>query len=145
MTLSTIRATCFATVPETSLAPPARVENLEAERFSNYLPQVTAGACNVIYSFQQSGLGPFGGLAMDAAGNLYGTTLYQGAFHAGTVFELSPSNGSWIYTDLHDFSGGADDGCNPYGDVSLDRNGNLFGTTYNCGTTDNGVVWEITP
>ena len=99
----------------------------------------------VIYSFEQSGLGPFGGLAMDAAGNLYGTTLYQGAFHAGTVFELSPSNGSWTYTDLHDFSGGVDDGCNPYGGVSFDHNGNLFGTTYNCGTTDNGVVWEITP
>ncbi len=100
----------------------------------------------VIYSFAQSGIGPGGGsLAMDVAGNLYGTTTYQGAFHFGTVFELSPSNGSWIYTDLHDFTGGPGDGCNPYGGLSLDRNGNLFGTTYNCGTTDNGVVWEITP
>ena len=99
----------------------------------------------VIYSFEQSGIGPFGGLAMDTAGNVYGTTLYQGAFHSGTVFKLSPSNGSWTYTDLHDFSGGSNDGCNPYGGVSLDRNGNLFGTTYNCGVSDNGVVWEITP
>jgi uncharacterized repeat protein (TIGR03803 family) len=100
----------------------------------------------VIYSFAQSGIGPGGGLlAMDVAGNLYGTTTYQGAFHDGTVFKLSPSNGSWTYTDLHDFAGGADDGCNPYGSVTLDRNGNLFGTTYNCGVSDNGVVWEITP
>jgi uncharacterized repeat protein (TIGR03803 family) len=99
----------------------------------------------VIYSFEQGGIGPSGGLAMDVTGNLYGTTLYQGDFHDGTVFKLSPSNGSWTYTDLHDFSGGADDGCNPYGGVSLDRNGNLFGTTYNCGASDNGVVWEVAP
>jgi len=99
----------------------------------------------VIYSFEQSGFGPGGGLAMDVAGNLYGTTTYQGAFHSGTVYKLSPSNGSWIYTDLHDFSGAPGDGCNPYGGVSFDRNGNLFGTTYNCGASGYGVVWEVTP
>jgi uncharacterized repeat protein (TIGR03803 family) len=99
----------------------------------------------IIYSFLQPGIGPFGGLAMDAAGNLYGTTNGQGAFNLGTVFKLSPSNGSWTHADLHDFSGAPNDGCNPYGTVRFDRNGNLFGTTYNCGASGNGIVWEITP
>jgi hypothetical protein len=34
------------------------------------------------------GSGPSGGLIMDAAGNLYGTTEGGGAFNGGTVFEL---------------------------------------------------------
>jgi uncharacterized repeat protein (TIGR03803 family) len=32
----------------------------------------------------------FGGLIMDKAGNLYGTTYYGGAYNNGTVFEITP-------------------------------------------------------
>jgi uncharacterized repeat protein (TIGR03803 family) len=44
-------------------------------------------------------------LAMDRAGNLYGTTVCEGANNVGTVFKLTPSGNSWTYTDLHDFTG----------------------------------------
>lgn len=98
--------------------------------------------------------GPYGGLAMDSAGNLYGTTRNEGAYNMGSVFKLTPSGGAWIYTDLHDFTGGSDGGL-PDGDLLVDSNGNVFGTTYaggqtaaNCDNSVNyecGVVFEITP
>lgn len=92
--------------------------------------------------------GPWGSLVMDEAGNLYGTTWQDGAFNAGNVFKLTPSGGSWIYTSLHDFTGGNDGGY-PLSSVTFDAAGNLYGTTEggglpNCNTTC-GVIWEITP
>jgi uncharacterized repeat protein (TIGR03803 family) len=88
---------------------------------------------------------------MDVSGNLYGTTSQDGLYDMGMVFKLSPSNGSWALTDLHDFTGGSD-GANPTVNVALDSSGNLYGTTTGggntggaCGTYGCGVVWEITP
>ena len=96
--------------------------------------------------------GPFNALAMDGAGSLYGAAFANGAHQDGSVFKLTPSNGSWTYTSLHDFTGG-DDGGNPIGGVTFDTNGNLYGTTTfggmqggeNCYTEGCGTVWEITP
>ena len=75
-----------------------------------------------------------------------------GLYGYGEVFKLTPSNGGWIYTDLHDFTGGAD-GAYPTGSVFVDASGNLYGTTLYGGTgtcsinqyTGCGVMWEITP
>jgi uncharacterized repeat protein (TIGR03803 family) len=80
---------------------------------------------------------------MDSAGNLYGTTIQEGANNDGTIFKLTPSGGSWIYTSLHDFNG--QDGAQPRGSIVLDANGNLFGTTTGGGPHNQGVVWELTP
>ena len=106
----------------------------------------SAGSWNfsVIYSFPGSTFGPFGPVLMDAAGNLYGTTLAGGAFQQGSVFKLTHTDGSWNYTSLHDFSG-ANDGRSPYGHLIFDASGNLYGTAGWGGSSDNGVVWEITP
>ena len=87
--------------------------------------------------------GPWGNLLLDSAGNLYGTTYSNGTYQSGNVFKLSPSNGSWTYTDLYDFTGGSD-GANPIGSLILDADGNLFGTTANGGADGYGVVFEIT-
>ncbi len=104
---------------------------------------------SVIYSFTGEPYGgPFGGLLLDSVGNLYGTTVNEGGYEYGSVFKLSPSNGGWSYTDLHDFTGGSDGGY-PYSRVSMDSAGNLFGVTYAGGSSQTcggcGVVWEITP
>jgi uncharacterized repeat protein (TIGR03803 family) len=92
-------------------------------------------------------IGPASALTIDAHGNLYGTTVQGGAHFEGSVFELSPQNGSWVYTDLHDFH--IDDGWRPVGGVTLAPNGNLYGTAAQGGTgscfNGCGVVWEITP
>ena len=73
-----------------------------------------------IYNFSQHGGGPAGSLLRDSAGDLYGTTIAGGANPlglcnngCGTIFKLTPSNGSWIYTDLYNFTGGSD-GAAPY-------------------------------
>jgi len=102
---------------------------------------------NLLYSFPgitNNGTIGAGALSMDAQGNLYGTTFGNGAHNYGTIFKLSPSENGWIYTDLHDFTGG-DDGCTPWSDVVMDRQGNLYGTASGCGAGGGGTVWEITP
>ncbi len=81
---------------------------------------------------------------MDAAGSLYGTTYGDGAFGAGSVFKLTPSNGSWIYTSLYDFTNGSD-GAGPTSNVTFDASGNLYGTTALGGQYLGGTIWEITP
>ena len=83
-------------------------------------------------------------VVMDSAGNLYGTNCTGGAYKWGSVFKLTRSNGAWTYTSLHEFTGG-DDGGTPFGNLSLDSNGNLYGTTYAGGLNGNGVVFELTP
>ena len=102
------------------------------------------GVVTQIYAFSGSRMqqGPLSDLVMDSAGNLYGTTYDLGMHNKGQVFELSPSNGSWVFTDLYDFTGG-NDGAYPNG-VALDGNGNIYGTAAFGGTHGWGVVWEIT-
>jgi uncharacterized repeat protein (TIGR03803 family) len=111
---------------------------------------------NVLYSLSYIGTfdfiyyGPTGSLVMDASGRLYGTTVMDGAFTGGSVFQLTPSNDGWSYTSLHDFTGGSDGG-EPFGSVVFDTGGNLYGTTSvgpfggGCEGRGCGVVWEITP
>ncbi len=83
-------------------------------------------------------------LTFDAQGNLYGTTAGDGAYGKGSVFKLSPHGATWLYTSLHDFTGGSD-GAVPYSNVTIDANGNLYGTAGAGGTDNEGVVWKITP
>ncbi len=98
---------------------------------------------NVVFSFPAAGEGPFDTLTFDAAGNLYGTTMSGGIADAGSVFKLTPSNGSWTLTTLHDFSFQTE--WFPYGGVAFDTNGNLLGTTEAGGANGLGTLWEITP
>ena len=88
--------------------------------------------------------GPWDSLVMDAAGNLYGTTASGGLYGTGAIFKLTPSNGGWTYTSLHDFVCSTD-GCEPYDSVIFDPKGNIYGTASAGGTDNHGVVWEITP
>jgi uncharacterized repeat protein (TIGR03803 family) len=109
-------------------------------------PSGNSWQLKTLYSFANTArfdLGPVGNLAMDHSGNLYGATYSLGTHDKGNIFELSPSGNSWTYTDLYDFRGGTDGG-GPIGDLSLDANGNLYGTTQNNGGGF-GVVWQLAP
>jgi len=113
------------------------------------MPAGEGWAYSILYSLANgpeggSENGPEAKLFTDIAGNLYGTTLRDGAYGYGSIFKLSPSSGGWMYTSLHDFRGG-DDGAYPYGNVVFDANGNLYGTAAYGGLYGNGVVFEITP
>ncbi len=108
----------------------------------------------LLYSFSGPGnqCGPRGSLALDGAGNLYGTTYCDGANQFGSIFKLTNNGNGWTYSSLHDFTGGAD-GAAPWSNVTFDLDGNLYGTASqggsfqgNCSFSGGcGVVWMIKP
>jgi len=102
----------------------------------------------VLYNFPcgASGCEPGSNLIFDAAGNLYGTSPYGGAFSYGVVFELSPqAGGGWTEQVLHSFNTGIHDGNEPQGGLIFDAAGNLYGTTPKGGEHAGGIVFELTP
>jgi len=94
------------------------------------------------FVYATDGSQPAGGLISDSAGNLYGATIYGGPNNGGTVYELSPSGGGYIYQVLYAFTG------NPYyagpeGLLALDSNGNLYGAGGG-GAYQHGMVYKLT-
>jgi hypothetical protein len=137
------------------LAPPAKQGDPWAE--------------TVLYVFKgnafNDGATPAGGLVIDSAGNLYGTTAYGGTgdcvllgskLGCGTVFELSPpqqTGDAWKETVRYSFPT-AKQGYLPNGDLVFDSTGNLYGATMfggGFGTTCDpfyqycGAVFELSP
>lgn len=86
---------------------------------------------------------------MDSKGNFYGTTAGGGAYKAGTVVEFIPPVAPhlvWQERILHQFLGGANnttDGNEPYGNLIMDSEGNLYGTTKQGGAHGYGIVLEL--
>ncbi len=107
---------------------------------------------NILYSFgPQDGYAPYGGLILDSAGNLYGTTAYS-YVGDGTVFELSPDGGGqWNFATLSFLASGAAGTPGPVGTLLMDNSGNLYGTTFEgglagCGFGSGcGTVFELSP
>jgi len=99
------------------------------------------GTLTTLASFTgANGSGPYAGVTFDSSGNLFGTTGYKGGTsNGGTVYEIA--QGSSTLTTLASFTGA--NGSLPYGGVTFDSSGNLFGTTFNGGTSGYGTVYEI--
>lgn len=103
---------------------------------------------SVLYSFGSAGDGfyPSAPLIFDKSGNLYGTTQYGGGLGAaGMAFRLTPrSNGVWVETILHAFTGGPD-GQYPSSGLIIGPGPGLYGSTSAGGSVGSaGVVYEIT-
>jgi uncharacterized repeat protein (TIGR03803 family) len=110
-----------------------------------FAPGAPAQTFSLLHQFRSGpgGINPTAGVVLDAKGNLYGTTLYDGAFAAGTVFKMNATGTEKV---LHSFTGSGGDGAFPqYGTLARDSSGNLYGTTggggiydqfcpYSCGT-----------
>ena len=107
----------------------------------------------VLHSFAsgKDGANPNGGLLLDAAGVIYGTTFGGGdengecgAGGCGTAFELKPptkKKGVWAENVLLRFN--IQDGAEPEAGFAFGRNGDLYGTTYGGGTDGSGAVFQL--
>jgi uncharacterized repeat protein (TIGR03803 family) len=108
-----------------------------------------AGVETVLHNFANDdtdGGYPWASLILDKNGNLYGMTPSGGSGNSGTVFELT-AEGS--YQVLYSFAGGSD-GALPLTSLTLDSQGNLYGTTYRanaacCTNHYQGTVFKLTP
>jgi uncharacterized repeat protein (TIGR03803 family) len=113
----------------------------------------SAGTETVLHSFCSQpdcpdGTTPYGGLILDAEGNLYGTTgggganQNKGPYGAGTVFEVSNAGTESV---LYSFCSKTNctDGADPESTLVMDAQGDLYGTTYSGGANSQGC--ERTP
>ncbi len=99
----------------------------------------------VLYSFCSApnctdGENPAGGLILDAAGNLYGTTSAGGTvIYGGTVFKLETSgHESLLYGFCPSGYPNCTDGYDPVASLIQDAAGNLYGTTTSGGASSDG-------
>jgi uncharacterized repeat protein (TIGR01451 family) len=103
------------------------------------------GSMTVLHRFLAgaNGAWPFG-LTGDAAGNLYGVTSAGGIgcpdgqpSGCGVLFKIDAAG---KFSVLHRFAGGQD-GEFPNGPLALDSAGNIYGTTYQGGNTNDGICF----
>ena len=102
----------------------------------------TTGKETVLHSFAggDGAIPAYTSLLMDTKGDLYGVTSEGGTPNKGVVYKLSTSG---TLTLLHSFAGGTMDGCNPLGTPVMDTKGNVYGTTLECGSSGEGIVWKV--
>lgn len=113
----------------------------------------------VLYIFTggNDGADPAGKLVLDASGNIYGISEFDGdpSCFCGTVFRLAPPTtpgGEWSLSTLHAFTGGSD-GASPIEGVIQDNTGAVYGTAFDGGkglcnfsyTTGCGTFYRIAP
>jgi uncharacterized repeat protein (TIGR03803 family) len=101
----------------------------------------------VLYSFTgaDDGAIPQTGLTFDAAGNLYGTTIHGGTLEDGTVFQLTAAataGGVRTLNVLHSFDGPTE-GEYPWGSLTFDHAGNLYGPTLFGGRFGGGTIFQL--
>jgi hypothetical protein len=135
--------------------------NAQAQTYTSYSDLHDFGG-TVVNASGKSGLDgtmPQAEVTFDSAGNMYETASEGGPYNAsldgdGMIWEITNAG---VYKDLHDFRGtvinangksGPDD-ANPYGGVSFDRGGNMYGVASGGGANGaggegDGMVWEIT-
>ena len=101
----------------------------------------STGTGTILYKFigVPSGMHPFGAVARDSVGHIFGTTAEGGTYKRGTAFRLTPKG---RFTKLHDFAGPPSDGTSPES-VIADEAGNMYGVTMSGGTSNNGIVYQI--
>jgi uncharacterized repeat protein (TIGR03803 family) len=117
-----------------------------------------AQSYSTLYSFTggSAGLGPYVGVTMDHAGNLYGTTANGGYLGGnclqdlgcGLVYKLTPHGSDWTLIPLYGFMGG-NDGNLPLSRVVFGPDGALYGTTQEggigCYLEGCGTIFRLAP
>ncbi len=103
---------------------------------------------NLLYTFTGNADGgnpQNGDLVFDAAGDIYGTTLLGGAYAYGAAYELTPSQGGYSQSVIHNFNPDPDGLASPYSGLIMDQSGNLYGTSSFANDSIAGTVYQLTP
>jgi uncharacterized repeat protein (TIGR03803 family) len=112
-----------------------------------------AWTANNLYFFaDEFGFGLPAGVTLKK-GALYGVVSNGGTLGCGSVFKLTEAVPTWSRVVLHQFAGGAKDGCEPLGELTFGSDGALYGTSYgggleNCTGIDSptcGTVFRLLP
>jgi len=118
----------------------------------------TNGKGTVLHAFtgvDGDGGSPAGSVAIDAAGNLYGTTSlggtgtcqpsYSSTPGCGTVFKINTAGN---YSVVYSFPGSGGRGASPVGGLTMDQAGNFYGVAAlggNGGNGGDGLIFKLTP
>ena len=96
----------------------------------------------VLHTFGYSdGCHPSQGLVMDISGALFGTTSGYDCSDNGNIFTVDSAG---IFNILHSFAGPPSDGAYPnYGNLAMDKSGNLYGLTAEGGAHNWGALYEL--
>ncbi len=109
-------------------------------------PSKGAWTERVLHSFAGAADGayPVAGLTVGKNGYFYGTTYAGGpTYNVGTAYELFQARGLWVERPIFTFSGGSS-GTHPEAPLALDATGHLYGTTYQGGSANVGMVYKLT-
>ncbi len=113
-------------------------------------PSASGWTESIIWSFAggTDGDDPSYQMVVDASGNVFGETQGVGdaSCNCGTVFELQPpasQSGTWTKTVLYAFTGVS--GSYPYGGLTLDSGGNLYGVRNSGGAFGYGLAFRLAP
>jgi uncharacterized repeat protein (TIGR03803 family) len=115
-------------------------------------PSIGGWTHAVLYSFKGGADGgqPYGGVALDAQGNLYGTAVVGGTFTGshcvesgcGVAYKLTKSGSTWTQHVIHTFTGGAD-GYGPGAGLTVGADGSVYGMTPTGGGHGLGVIYQM--
>jgi len=106
------------------------------------------GTESVLYAFCAQtnctdGESPQSALIADKEGNLYGTTIMGGNSAGGTVFRLAPDGTETVLYSFCQVQPDCEDGIWPYAGVTMDKAGNLYGTTEYGGASEDGSLGTV--
>ena len=109
-----------------------------------------SGSLKTLYAFCgraycDDGANPQDGLVAAPDGSFYGTASTGGIYYNGVLFNITASK---KYSIVYNFcaTAGCFDGSTPSAAPTLDKNGNLYGTTLAGGDKSNvGAIYELSP
>ncbi|HEY4841985.1 MAG TPA: choice-of-anchor tandem repeat GloVer-containing protein [Terriglobales bacterium] len=102
-----------------------------------FTPLYSFDACSS--GFNDDGAAPYPGL-LAVNGQLYGANTDGGANGEGTIYQVTTTG---TFTKLFDLGSAVADGTYPYATLMLGTDGTIYGTTFNGGAGNGGVLFSV--
>ena len=113
-----------------------------ANGFGEAFKMTTSGSLTVLHNFDSTdGADAASGMVQAANGKFYGGASLGGSSNAGVIYSVTSAG---TFAVLHDLNG-ATDGYEPFGELILASDGNMYGTTNAHGSSNCGTIFQVTP